>query len=160
MDLDGCWCQKGWSEYFSTWHNHLVCRECLKTEKNPVDSNCMNNRGLVDAEKKETDCLAKVAQIPTCYNQGMQNVIFKHTPALKKMGNGSRISNRVTISSAKNWKLGLCFTQPQPIWTKTVWNKTFTGLRSLDFSCKIQIELRIQCKQCENVGDECLYCGF
>lgn len=73
-----------------------------KKEKNPVDSNCMNNRGLVDAEKKETDCLAKVAQIPTCYNQGMQNVIFKHTPALKKMGNGSRISNRVTISSAKN----------------------------------------------------------
>ncbi len=62
---------------------------------------------------------AKVTQITTRYNQGMQNTISEHTTSrvLKHMGYSSRRPHRVPLLPAKNRKRRLQFTQAHQIWT-------------------------------------------
>ncbi len=65
------------------------------------------------------DRKAKVTQITTCYNQGMQNTISerKTRRTLKQMGYSSRRPHRVPLLSFKNRKQRLTFSQAHQNWT-------------------------------------------
>ncbi len=101
-----------------------------------VDVRGQRRRGrLVRDDRK-----ARVTQITTRYNQGMQNTISECTTrrTLKQMGSSSRRPHRGPLLSAKNRKQRLKFTQVHQNWTIEDW-KTLPGLMSLDFCCDVQM---------------------
>ncbi len=102
---------------------------------------------------------AKVTQITTRYNQGMQNTISEHTtrPTLKQMGYSSRRPHRVPLLSAKNRKPMQQITQKIPQnWTieyckNVAWSdESRFMLRYSD--CRV----RIWCKEHESMDTFCL----
>ncbi len=98
--------------------------------KYPVSGSCVDEEGLVDVRGQRRigrlvrdDRKAKVTQITTRYNQGMQNTISEHTThrTLKQMGYSSRRPHRVPLLSAKNRKRRLQFAQAHQHWTIEEW---------------------------------------
>ncbi len=84
-----------------------------KKRKYPVNGSCVDENGLLMSEFRgelsdwfRDDRKAKLTQITTRYNQGMQNTISEHTTrqTLKQMGYSSRRPHRVSLLSDKNRK--------------------------------------------------------
>ncbi len=127
---NGCWFQTGWSEYYKNcWssgifmHNHLrVYREGSEKEKISSEQRLCRQKCLVDVRGQRRmnrlvrdDRKAKLTQITTRYNQGMQNTISERTTrqTLKQIGLQQhslffcwRLSNRVALQRAPPSGLG------------------------------------------------------
>ncbi len=118
---NGCWCLKGWSEYFKNcWSIGIFYREWSEKEKISSERQLCGRKCLVDVRGQRRmgrlardDRKATVTQITTRYNQGMQNTISERTTrqTLKQMGYSSRRPHRVPLLSAKNRKRRLQFAQ-------------------------------------------------
>ncbi len=99
-------------------------KEKISSERQLCGRKCLEVRGqrrtgrLVRDDRKAT-----VTQIPTRYNQGMQNTISEHTTrrTLKQMVYSSRTPHRVPLLSAKNRKQRLQFAQAHQNWTIEDW---------------------------------------
>ncbi len=103
-----------------------ICRVYREwSEKEKISSECQlcGRKYLVDVfilgRIVRDDRKARVTQITTRYNKGMQNTISERTTSrtLKQMGYSSRRPHRVPLLSDKNRKRRLQFTQAHRNWT-------------------------------------------
>ncbi len=101
---------------------------------------------------------AKVTQITTRYNQGMQNTISEHTTrrTLKQMGYSSRRPHRVPLLSAKNRKRRLQFTQTHQNWTIEDWKNVAWSDESRFRLRHSDGRVRIWHKEHESMDPSCL----
>ncbi len=120
-------------------HNHLKgLQRMVRKYKISSEWQLCRRKCLVDIRGQRRmgrlvrdDRKAKVTQIATRYNQGMQNTISERTTRrpLKQMGYSSRGPHRVPLLSGKNRKRRLQFTQAHQI--RTIEDcKTLPGLIS------------------------------
>ncbi len=108
-------------------HNHLKgLQRMVRKYKISSEWQLCRRKCLVDIRGQRRmgrlvrdDRKAKVTQIATRYNQGMQNTISECTTRriMKQMGYSSRGPHRVPLLSAKNRKRRLQFTQAHQIRT-------------------------------------------
>ncbi len=104
------------------------------------------------------DRKAKVTQITTRYNQGMQNTISEHTTrrTLKQMGYSSRRPHRVPLLSAKNRKRRLQFARAHQNWTIEDWKNVAWSDESRFRLRHSDGRVRIWHKEHESMDPSCL----
>ncbi len=108
------------------------------------------------------DRKAKVTQITTRYNQGMQNTISEHTTrrTLKHMGYSSRRPQWVPLLSAKNRRRRIQFTQAHQNWTIEDWKNVAWSDESRFLLRHSDCRVRIWCKEHESMDPSCLVSTF
>ncbi len=104
------------------------------------------------------DRKAKVTQITTRYNQGMQNTISECTicRTLKQIGYSSRRPQWVPLLSAKNRKRRIQFTQAHQNWTIEDWKNVAWTVESRFLLQHSDGRVRIWCKEHESMDPSCL----
>ncbi len=104
------------------------------------------------------DRKAKVTQIITHYNQGLQNTISEHTTrrTLKQMGSSSRRPHRVPLRSDKNSTRRIQFTQDHQNWTIEDWKHVAWSDESWFLLQHSDGRVRSWCKEHESMDPSCL----
>ncbi len=135
-----------------------VYREWSEKEKISSERQLCGQKCLVDVRGQRRmgrlvrdDRKARVTQITTRYNQGMQNTIFEHTTrrTLKQMGYSSRRPHRVPLLSAKNRKRRLQLTQAHQNWTIEDWKNVVWSDESRFLLRNSDVRVRIWRKEHE-----------
>ncbi len=170
---NGCWCQTGWSEYFtncwSTGFSHTtisrVYREWSEKEKISSERQLCGWKCLVDVRGQRRmgrlvrdDRKTTVTQITTRYNQDQQNTISEHTTrrTLKQMGSSSRRPHRVPLLSDKNSTRRIQFAQAHQNWTIEDWKNVAWSDESLFLLRHSDGRVRIWRKEHESMDPSCL----